>query len=257
MKCLAVIPARYSSQRLPGKPLADIAGKSLIQRVYERALEAKTITKLLIATDDQRIFDAAQSFSANVVMTSADHQSGSDRAAEVLTSEEAAGNHYDLVANIQGDMPFINPVIIDSVIQGLASAAATTGLGTLAVPFENRTQFEHDSAVKVVLDNTSRALYFSRCQIPYGHKQLADNESPGLKHVGLYVYRAEILKQFTKLPPAPLEQREKLEQLRALYYGIGIHVAVVPGSLMYPSIEVDTQADLDAARAYCLNQKSC
>jgi len=234
-KILGVIPARYASTRFPGKPLNKIAGKPLVQHVVERCLEAKTLSEVVVATDDPRIADAVKEF-ARVEMTSADHPSGSDRIAEV-----AARNSCDAVVNVQGDEPLIDPEVIDAVANGLVGSAMSTAATPLTAPDE----FENPNVVKVVCDAQGRALYFSRRTIPFLRDDSAASTAaqmeafPFLKHLGIYGFRRDTLLQLVKYPPSPLEMAEKLEQLRALENGISIAVVRVN----YKSIGVDTPED--------------
>jgi 3-deoxy-manno-octulosonate cytidylyltransferase (CMP-KDO synthetase) len=234
---VVVIPARYGSTRLPGKPLADLGGRPLIEHVWRRALEAKLPARVLIATDDERI-RAALPAEAEVVMTRADHPSGSDRIAEV-----AAGLDCGILVNVQGDLPMLDPTLVDDLI-ALLRSDATLGLATVAVPIETAAELANPSVVKVVCDLGGRALYFSRATIPY------DREKPGtptgaMRHVGIYAYRRETLLGFAAMAPTPLERTESLEQLRALENGIVI--GVVRRAHGVP-IEVDTPEDLAVAR---------
>lgn len=249
---LGVIPARYESKRLPGKPLKDIAGRVLLERVWLRAKSAKLLGRIIIATDDKGIYQAALGFGAEALMTKQSHQSGTDRASEVLEVLESEGQSYPLVANIQGDMPFINPEVIDSAIEALHSAGPEVGIGSVCVPMLSEGDFLRPSAVKVVMDDRNDALYFSRAPIPYWRERDVSDVSEqcpfGFKHLGLYVYRNTVLKQLTSLPQSVLEKRECLEQLRALSNGIRIRMAIVPREALEPSIEVDTPEDLELAR---------
>ena len=249
---LGVIPARFQSSRLPGKALADIAGKSLVQRVWEQASEAKQLSRVVIATDDERIVEAGNSFGAETVMTDSNHPSGSDRIAEVVRTFAAKGEHYDAVANIQGDMPFVEPELIDRVVNLLHDAPHEVGISTVAGPILNEGDFLRPSAVKVVFDENGDALYFSRSAIPYWREKdattISDENPYGYKHIGLYVYRTDALLRITKLPQSRPEQREQLEQLRALSAGIKIRVLVSPRELIEHSIEVDTPEDLKRAQ---------
>lgn len=250
-KCVGVIPARYQSVRLPGKPLVEIAGKSLIQRTWEQASKAVNLSEVIIATDDERIKEAAEKFQAHVLMTDPNHQSGSDRVAEVVQILKKEGQDFDLVVNIQGDMPFVNPEIIDRTVGDLMAAGPQFEIGTTAVPITDEEEFLRTSDVKVVLADNNAALYFSRSPIPCHRDreklQTGEQEVFGLKHVGLYVFRTESLLKYTSLPQAFLEKTEKLEQLRALANGMQILVTVVTKDLMQPSIEVDTPEDLERA----------
>lgn len=242
-----VIPARHGSTRLPGKPLLDIAGKPMVQHVWERAL-LSTAESVIIATDDERIYDAAASFGAEVCMTSPEHPSGTDRLQEVAASKGFADDH--IIVNVQGDEPLIPPGAIEQVATNLA-AAGDAGIATLCEPLATVEELLNPNVVKVVISATGLALYFSRAPIPWpreayepaGFALPADFEWQ--RHIGIYAYRTGFLHQYVGWPPAPLETVEQLEQLRALYNGIAIHVAVacepVPAG-------VDTEADLDAIR---------
>ncbi|VUD68815.1 3-deoxy-manno-octulosonate cytidylyltransferase [Thalassocella blandensis] len=243
MSFIVVIPARYASQRLPAKPLADIAGKPMIERVYQRALESQA-DEVIVATDDQRIHDVVVGFGGKCCMTRADHESGTDRLQEV--AQQLQLKETDIVINVQGDEPLIPPVVIDQVAENLI-AAPDASVATLCEKIEDIDQVFDPNIVKVVADVHGLALYFSRASIPwvregYSHKppQLANNNL-ALRHIGIYAYRVKLLNEFVTWPMAPLEQLEKLEQLRVLYNGHKIHVQeaceVVPGG-------IDTPADL-------------
>ena len=254
IKCLGVIPARYASQRRPGKPLADLGGKPLIQRVWEQARQAKNVSELVIATEDQRIYDCAKSFGANAMITSDAHLTGSDRVSEVAERYAADGNPFEMIANIQGDMPFINPVVIDKAIAALHESPAHVGMATIATPIHNEEEYNKPSAVKVVLSTSNDALYFSRSPIPFirNHEslQVTETEPYAYKHMGLYIFRADTLRKLSSLECCLAEKREQLEQLRAICNGIPIRVYVAPRSEVEPSIEVDTPEDVEAAIRY-------
>jgi 3-deoxy-manno-octulosonate cytidylyltransferase (CMP-KDO synthetase) len=236
MKVIGIIPARFASTRFPGKPLALIAGKPLIQHVVEQCQKAKSLSEVIVATDDTRIWEVAQNF-CRVEMTRPDHPSGSDRIAEV--AERCGG---DAVVNIQGDEPLIDPNVVDAV----ANALAQNEMSTAATPIKNLSDLDNPNVVKVVVNGAGRALYFSRRTIPYlrdaanrpGNEQLA--AFPFLKHLGIYGFRRETLLRLVKFPVSPLENAEKLEQLRALENGIGIAVVKVD----YDSIGVDLPEDV-------------
>src|SRR5262245_8254119 len=236
MRIIGIIPARYASTRFPGKPLALIAGKPLVQRVVEQCQKAKLLSEAIIATDDARIADAAKRF-CRVEMTRADHPSGSDRIAEV-----AARCECDAVVNIQGDEPLIDPAVIDAV----AAALATNEMSTAATRIKHTAEYENPNVVKVVADAAGRALYFSRRTIPCVRDAASRSVSeqlaafPFLKHLGIYGYRRETLLRLVKFPVSPLEQAERLEQLRALENGIQIGVVKVD----YDSVGVDTPEDV-------------
>jgi 3-deoxy-manno-octulosonate cytidylyltransferase (CMP-KDO synthetase) len=235
-KILGVIPARFASSRFPGKVLAQIASKSMLQRVYERASLARYLTATLIATDDARVYDAARSFGARVVMTRADHVSGTDRVAEAASAENA-----ELVVNIQGDEPLIDPAAIDAAILPLAHDPGIV-MGTLKKAIEDPREIADPNVVKVVTDRNGDAIYFSRCPIPYQR----DQARPGthFKHIGLYVYRRDFLLGYSALPVGPLEQAERLEQLRAIENGYRIRVVETE----FESLGVDTPEDLERVR---------
>jgi len=236
MRIIGIIPARYASSRFPGKPLALIAGKPLIQRVVEQCEQAKSLSEVIVATDDARIAEVAQHF-CRVEMTSADHPSGSDRIAEVASRCEC-----DAVVNIQGDEPLIEPAVIEAV----AGALAREEMSTAATLIKNPAEYDNPNVVKVVVNAAGRALYFSRRTIPYlreaasrsANEQLA--AFPFLKHLGIYGYRRETLLRLVKFPLSPLEEAEKLEQLRALENGIQIAVVKVD----YDSVGVDVPEDV-------------
>ena len=227
---LGVIPARYESSRFPGKPLAIIAGKTMLQHVWERASRARTLSRVAIATDDDRIFREARRFGAEACMTRGDHASGSDRVAEV-----AAGGRAEVIVNIQGDEPLIDPEAVDAAVKGLLEDEATP-MGTLKKRIEDPAEVSNPNVVKVVTDLEGNAIYFSRSVIPYARGGSAVH----YKHVGLYVYRSEFLLGYSSLNRGPLEEAEKLEQLRALENGYKIRV-VETG---YESLGVDTPEDL-------------
>ncbi|QMV14073.1 3-deoxy-manno-octulosonate cytidylyltransferase [Vibrio spartinae] len=235
-----VIPARYQSSRLPGKPLADIGGKSMIQRVYEQAIQSGA-ERVVVATDDERIEQAVKSFGGQVCMTGAEHESGTERLAEVVRKLSIPDDH--IVVNVQGDEPLIPPAIITQVAENLASH--NVPMATLAVEITDREDVFNPNVVKVVTDHQGYALYFSRATIPwdrdrYGQQQ-PEIHTPLLRHIGLYAYRAGFIQTYIQWEPSQLEKIESLEQLRVLWYGEKIHVDV---ALETPPIGVDTEADL-------------
>jgi 3-deoxy-manno-octulosonate cytidylyltransferase (CMP-KDO synthetase) len=236
MKIIGIIPARYASTRFPGKPLALIAGKPLVQHVVERCQKAKSLSEVIVATDDTRIWEVAQNF-CRAEMTSPDHPSGTDRLAEVVQRCECDG-----AVNIQGDEPLIDPAVIDAV----AGALANNEMSTAATRIQSAEEYEDTNVVKVVVNAAGRALYFSRRTIPYlrdaAKRSVAEQLAafPFLKHIGIYGYRRETLAKLVKFPVSALEQAEKLEQLRALENGIHIAVAQVD----YDSVGVDVPADV-------------
>lgn len=243
-----VIPARYGSTRLPGKALIPIAGKPMIQWVHERACRSGA-AEVLIATDDTRIADASRAFGATVVLTARTHVSGTDRIAEVARRQRWAES--DIVVNVQGDEPLMPPALIDQVATLLGSDTSA-GLATLASPITRVADLLDPNVVKVVTDVRGRALYFSRAPIPWNR----DGASAGLtsqssaagarRHIGIYAYRVGVLQRLASLAPTPLEQLEKLEQLRALENGIGIAVA---DAAEPPGPDVNTAEDLERVTA--------
>lgn len=247
MKTIGIIPARYASSRFPGKPLHPIAGKPLLQHVIERCQLAKSLSEVVVATDDDRIFALASKF-CRAEMTRSDHPSGSDRIAEV-----AARCACDAVVNIQGDEPLLDPAVIDQV----AGALTRAEMSTAATALRSAEEWASLNVVKVVTDVHGRALYFSRRTIPClrDHDGLPPEEQwrrfPWLKHLGIYGYRRETLLRLVQFPQSPLEQAERLEQLRALENGIDIAVARVD----HDSIGVDVPADV--GRVEALLQQSC
>lgn len=245
MSFTVVIPARYQSTRLPGKPLADIGGKPMVQWVYEQACKAGA-DQVIVATDDQRIVDAVKAFGGEVCLTRDDHESGTERLAEVVEKYQLADDH--IVVNVQGDEPLIPETIIRQVADNLANNNAP--MATLAVEIDHEDEVFNPNAVKVVLDKDGYAMYFSRASIPWDRDSYA--KSPKeihhnlLRHVGIYAYRAGFINTYINWEPSALEKVEALEQLRVLWYGEKIHVAV---AIDAPPAGVDTQEDLDKVRA--------
>jgi 3-deoxy-manno-octulosonate cytidylyltransferase (CMP-KDO synthetase) len=217
-KILGVIPARYGSSRFPGKVLARIGSKSMLEHVFERVSQARYLTTIIIATDDTRIEDAARAFGAAVRITRADHASGTDRVAEVASAETA-----ELIVNIQGDEPLIDPYAIDAAILPLADDPSIE-MGTLKKRIEDPREIGDPNVVKVVTDRSGNAIYFSRSAIPYV-RDVHDVRGSYYKHIGLYVYRRDFLLRYSDLPVGPLERADRLEQLRALENGYPIWVA--------------------------------
>lgn len=231
-RTVAVIPARYASTRFPGKPLAIIAGKPMVQWVYEKALGAKSVGEVIVATDDQRIADAVADFGGRAVMTSPDHPTGTDRIAEAIEKVDA-----DLIINIQGDEPLVPSEVVDRLVAAMRSSQAE--MGTVAVPFEYSANGpENPNAVKVVTDRNGFALYFSRSLIPFPREGGVPAEP--LLHWGLYAYRRDFLYDFVSWSPGRLEQCEMLEQLRALENGA--RIMVIQAAVQ--SIGVDTPEDV-------------
>ncbi|GEA49771.1 3-deoxy-manno-octulosonate cytidylyltransferase [Vibrio inusitatus NBRC 102082] len=245
MSFSVIIPARYQSTRLPGKPLADICGKPMIEHVYRQAIQAGA-DQVIIATDDQRVADVAAEFGGTVCMTSPDHESGTERLAEVVEKMGIAPDH--IVVNVQGDEPLIPPVVIAQVADNLA--ASTAPMATLGVAIENAEEAFNPNAVKVVTDSQGYALYFSRATIPWDRDQFAVDKTqlkqPLMRHIGIYAYRAGFISKYINWAPSALEKIESLEQLRVLWYGEKIHVALAKQT---PPPGVDTPEDLEAVRA--------
>lgn len=232
MKILCVIPARYASTRLPGKPLKDIAGKPMICRVYDRASQAKTLSGVVVATDDERILQAVETHGGRAMMTAKDHPTGTDRLAEVA----AAYPDVDLIINVQGDEPLIEPSLIDELGRAFADDEALQ-MATVATPMTDEAEQKNPNNVKVVTDKNGFALYFSRSLIPYPRN---DAGTPVYKHIGIYAYRRGFLLAYAKMTPTPLERSESLEQLRALENGYRIKCIVTNARF----VGVDTPEDL-------------
>ncbi|EGU59299.1 3-deoxy-manno-octulosonate cytidylyltransferase [Vibrio nigripulchritudo ATCC 27043] len=244
MAFTVVIPARYQSTRLPGKPLADIAGKPMIEWVYQQAIQAGA-DQVIIATDDERVKNAAERFGAQVCMTSNKHESGTERLAEVVEKMQIPADH--VVVNVQGDEPLIPPSIITQVAENLKMSDAP--MATLSVEIEDESEVFNPNAVKVVTDQNGYALYFSRASIPWDRDDFS-KESPSIRqplqrHIGIYAYRAGFIKTYVEWEPSALERIECLEQLRVLWYGEKIHVAVAKET---PAAGVDTPEDLEVVR---------
>lgn len=249
MSYTVIIPSRYSSTRLPGKPLLDINGKPMVQRVHEQACQSDC-SRVIVATDDQRIADVVGEFGGDVCMTSADHESGTDRLQEVV--QQLAFDDSQIVVNVQGDEPLIPPAVIDQVATLLA-ANPDAGIATLVEPITDVETVFNPNAVKVIMDKQGRALYFSRAPIPWcrdsfaTEKKCIPNGINYYRHIGIYAYRVSLLNQFVSWPVSELEQCEKLEQLRALENSVAIVAAVAIDNI---PAGVDTQQDLDAVRKY-------
>src|SRR5262245_25831667 len=234
---LGIIPARYGSTRLPGKPLVPLLGKPMVQHVWERARRARRLGDLVVATDDERIATVVTGCGSGAVMTSAAPASGTDGLAEVARTPRAA-----LYVNIQGDEPLLDPVDLDTLVDGLARDTEAP-MGTLAAPLRDAREAEDANVVKVVCDAAGRALYFSRARIPYPrHPDATASGAAWRRHIGLYAYRRSFLLEFASWPPSPLETIEGLEQLRALERGCVIRVFTAHGRYL----AVDTQADVAA-----------
>ncbi len=242
MKTLGIIPARFASSRLPGKPLLEIEGTSLVQRVFDQANQVKSLDLVVVATDDQRIYDHVESFGGQVFMTDPSHQSGTDRCGEVLKLLIQQGYSFDLVVNIQGDEPFINPLQIESLIQLLNK----TPNAQIASQFKkiDKEEAKDVNRVKVVISSGGKALYFSRSIIPFERNEQQSNYYK--QHIGLYGFRAVALLDICKLSPSKLEKIESLEQLRWLENGYSIYME----ETNFQSIGIDTKEDMDEAQKF-------
>ncbi|ACQ93830.1 3-deoxy-D-manno-octulosonate cytidylyltransferase [Tolumonas auensis DSM 9187] len=252
MSFVVVIPARYQSSRLPGKPLADIHGKPMIAWVVERAKQAGA-SQVIVAVDDERVAAAVSALGVDVCMTGSHHQSGTERLAEVC--EKYAFAPDTIIVNVQGDEPLIPPAIITQVADNLANTSAP--MATLAVAIEDEHELFNPNAVKVVMDKQGYALYFSRATIPWDRDGFAQQPKQWrhtfLRHIGIYAYRAGFIRQYVSWPVSPLEQIESLEQLRVLWHSEKIHVAVAAEN---PPAGVDTAEDLEKVRRFLGNIKS-
>lgn len=246
MKFIGIIPARYSSSRFPEKPLAILGGKPVIEHVYRQV--SSVMEDVFVATDDQRIYDAVEAFGGKAIMTRSDHKSGTDRICEAL---EKVGGSFDVVINIQGDEPFIQKSQLETVMQCFDDPR--TQIATLGKPFESMEAVENPNSPKIVLDNDGYALYFSRSVIPFvrgkEHEEWLSH-FPYLKHIGLYAYRTEVLREVSKLPQSTLELAESLEQLRWLQNGYKIKVGLTD----VETIGIDTPEDLQRAEEKLANQ---
>ena len=243
MKSIAVIPARYASTRFPGKVLADLGGKPILRHVWERTKRSKADT-VLIAVDDPKVFEAARAFGADVVMTSPNHPSGSDRIWEAVRERDA-----EVIINVQGDEPFVKPQVIDALIDAMSDAGAPD-MATVAVPCPRAEFADNPNMVKVVMSADSYALYFSRSMIPF--LRTGGTEMETFRHWGIYAYRREALARFVSLPEGNLEKCEKLEQLRALENGMRIKVI----RTVYQSVGIDTPEELEKAERFLAELKS-
>ena len=246
MKFMAIIPARYASTRFPGKPLAVLGGKTVIQRVYEQV--CSVLDEVYVATDDQRIFQCVEGFGGRAVMTRTDHKSGTDRIQEAV---EKIGTDADVIINVQGDEPFIQPSQVETLMH--LFDAPETQIGTLGKPFESLEAVENPNSPKIVTDVRGFALYFSRSVIPYIRGvERTDwfGQYPFLKHLGIYAYRSDVLAEVTQLPQSSLEKAESLEQLRWLQNGYRIRVGLTD----VETIGIDTPEDLQRAEVFLKSQ---
>lgn len=246
MKFIGIIPARYASTRFPGKPLALLGGKPVIQHVYEKV--AAVLEAAYVATDDERIYDVVKSFGGQVVMTRTDHKSGTDRIEEAI---EKIGGEWDVVVNVQGDEPFVAKSQLDTICHCFDDP--TTQIATLGKPFESMEAVQNSNSPKIVVDNMGFAMYFSRSVIPYvrgKEKSSWLTHYPFLKHLGIYAYRKDVLRQVTQLPQSSLEIAESLEQLRWLQNGFKIKV----GTTDVETVGIDTPQDLERAEEFLKTQ---
>ena len=246
MKFIGIIPARYASTRFPGKPLALLGGKPVIQHVYEKV--AAVLETAYVATDDERIYDVVKSFGGQVVMTRTDHKSGTDRIEEAI---EKIGGEWDVVVNVQGDEPFVAKSQLDTICHCFDDP--TTQIATLGKPFESMEAVQNPNSPKIVVDNMGFAMYFSRSVIPYVRGKEASSwltNYPFLKHLGIYAYRKDVLRQVTQLPQSSLEIAESLEQLRWLQNGFKIKV----GTTDVETVGIDTPQDLERAEEFLKSQ---
>ncbi|MEW6201659.1 MAG: 3-deoxy-manno-octulosonate cytidylyltransferase [bacterium] len=244
MKTIGIIPARYQSSRFEGKAIVILAGKPLIQHVCERAARASTLDEVIVATDDERIFNAVHSFGGTAVMTSPDHRTGTDRLAEVA----AARADVNLIVNIQGDEPLMDPALIDNAVRRF-SQIPDFKFGSAMTPIKNDDDLNNPNVVKVVVDRQNRALYFSRHSIPFKRRE---SDLPTYQHIGFYIYTRDFLLEFSKMPTTPLERTEALEQLRALENGIEIHLLETD----YIGIGVDTPDDIPRVEAMLIQEST-
>lgn len=241
LKVIGIIPARYDSTRFPGKPLVEINGITMIERVYKQASLCAKLSGVVVATDDSRIFEHVRSFGGRVLLTSSSHRSGTDRIAEAVTKLEGHDEWYDVAINIQGDEPFIQPSQIEKVINIFEDP--TVEIGTLVKLIEKDEDIFNQNVVKVVTDGHGKALYFSRSPIPFVRNTISDNwlsEAKFYKHIGIYGYRTDTLKEITALEPSPLEVAESLEQLRWLFSGYAIYTRTTD----IETIGIDSPEDL-------------
>lgn len=246
MKFIGIIPARYASTRFPGKPLVLLGGKPVIQHVYEKV--AAVLEAAYVATDDERIYDVVKAFGGQVVMTRTDHKSGTDRIEEAI---EKIGGEWDVVVNVQGDEPFVAKSQLDTICHCFDDP--TTQIATLGKPFESMEAVQNPNSPKIVVDNMGFAMYFSRSVIPYvrgKEKSSWLTHYPFLKHLGIYAYRKDVLRQVTQLPQSSLEIAESLEQLRWLQNGFKIKV----GTTDVETVGIDTPQDLERAEEFLKTQ---
>lgn len=238
IQILAVIPARYQSQRFPGKPLVEIAGRTMVQRVYEAAKSCAAFSRVMVATESEKIAECVREFGGEVALTSDQHETGTDRIAEVA----ARYPDYDVVVNVQGDQPFVRAQMLKQLVSPYLEGGELPDMTTLACPLDLENDLENPNVAKVICDRYQNALYFSRSPIPYFRKTIP---APVFHHLGLYAFRADFLAKYTQLEPTPLEQCESLEQLRVLEHGYRIRVCLTETAI----IEINTPEDLTTAQA--------
>ncbi|MBW6490148.1 MAG: 3-deoxy-manno-octulosonate cytidylyltransferase [Lentimicrobium sp.] len=241
LRVAGIIPARYASTRFPGKPLVEIDGTSMIERVYRQADLCPLLTTVIVATDDERILSHVMNFGGQAIMTASTHATGTDRISEAIHLLEKNGQHFDIVVNIQGDEPYIKPEQIEKVIRLFENSEVQ--IATLIKAIENNADLFNPNVVKVISDSFGRAMLFSRSPIPFIRGKQTEqwlNVHKFFKHIGIYAYRTKVLKKIAKLPPAPPEVAESLEQLRWLWNGYEIHTGVTD----FETIGIDTPEDL-------------
>ncbi len=246
MKVLGIIPARLGSQRLKAKPLVDLGGKKVVQRVWEQANKSQTLTDLYVATDSNETKEICEKVGAKVILTSSKPRTGSDRVAEAYS---LLGNKADLVLNIQGDMPFINPELIDTCVR-FCQERNEFDMATPVYPIYDQNVFNRNTTVKVIFRGDGEAIYFSRAPIPYPRFMPDANQPLGFKHLGLYVFKPDVLLKFSELETGVYESREGLEQLRLLENSFKVRLVFVSEELCLPGIEIDTDEDVEKALRY-------
>ncbi len=243
IQILAVIPARYQSQRFPGKPLVKIGGRTMVQSVFEAAKSCPNFSRIIVATESEKIATCVREFGGEVELTSDKHETGTDRIAEVA----ARHPEYDVVVNVQGDQPFVSAKMLNQLVAPYLSGGELPDMTTLACPLNLEADLDNPNVAKVICDRHDNALYFSRSPIPYFRKKLsATPKMPVYHHLGLYAFRADFLAKYTQLAATPLEQCESLEQLRVLEHGYRIRVCQTETAI----IEINTPEDLTAAQAF-------
>lgn len=248
IKILAVIPSRYQSQRFPGKPLVKIGNRTMVQRVYEAAKSCAAFSRVIVATESEKIAECVRDFGGEVELTSDQHETGTDRIAEVA----ARHPEYDVVVNVQGDQPFVRDEMLKQLVAPYLAGGELPDMTTLACPLDLEHELDNPNVAKVICDRNQNALYFSRAPIPYFRKQPpASQPAPVYHHLGLYAFRADFLANYTQLEATPLEQCESLEQLRVLEHGYRIRVCQTETAI----IEINTPEDLTTAQTLLAQRK--